>query len=113
MAAPTMRFRLQELPCFSNIPKANKPFFKQWYIHALDVTRIMSVSYAEARQVVLALRSFYGKTRSETITVDEFCAFTRISKSFVRMHLVSRVMEGELKRQVGKAHRERAVGSGQ
>lgn len=99
MPAPKTCFRSKELPCFSTIPHATKPFFKQWHIHALDVTRIMSVSYDEARQVVLALRSFYGKEKSEVITVDEFCAFTRISKSFVRMHLVSRVMEGELKRQ--------------
>lgn len=104
MPAPKTRFRSKELPCFSTIPHATTPFFKQWYINAIDVTRIMSVSYAEARQVVSTLRNFYGKERSETITVDEFCAFTRISKSFVRMHLVSRVMEGELKRQVFKAN---------
>jgi len=109
MPAPKTRFRSKELPCFSTIPHATKPFFKQWHIHALDVTRIMSVSYAEARQVVLALRSFYGKEKSEVITVDEFCAFTRISKSFVRMHLVSRVMEGELKRQVSKATVKKVV----
>lgn len=99
MAVPTKHFRSKELPCFSTIPNATKPFFKQWFIHALDVTRIMSVSYAEARQVMSSLRSFYGKVKSEAITVEEFCAYTRISKSVVRMHLVSRVMEGELKRQ--------------
>lgn len=109
MAAPTMRFRLQELPCFSNIPKATKPFFKQWHIHALDVTRILSVPYAEARQIMSSLRSFYGKAKNETITVEEFCTFTRISKSFVRMHLVSRLMEGELKKQVFKARIEKVV----
>jgi hypothetical protein len=103
VAIAKTRFRSKELPCFSTIPHTTKPFFKQWHIHALDVTRIMSVSYVEARQVMSSLRSFYGKSGSEVITVDDFCAFTRISKSFVRMHLVSRVMEGELKKQVGKA----------
>lgn len=104
MAAPTMRFRLQELPGFSTIHHAAKPFFKQWHIHALDVTRIMTLPYAEARQIMSSLRSFYGKTKSEAITVEEFCAYTRISKSYVRMQLVSRAMEGELKRQVSKAN---------
>jgi hypothetical protein len=113
MAAPKTRFRSTELPCFSTIPHATKPFFKQWHIHALDVTRIMSVNYAEARQVVSALRSFYGKSKSEAITVNEFCAFARISKSYVRMHLVSRVMEGELKKQVCKANMEKVVASSQ
>lgn len=113
MAAPKTRFRTTELPCFSSLPHATKPFFKQWHIHALDVTRIMSVSYAEARQVVLSLRSFYGKSRSEPITVDEFCAYTRISKSYVRMHLVSRVMEEELKKQVCKTNMEKGVVSNQ
>jgi hypothetical protein len=111
MAAPKTRFRSKELPGFSTIHHTTKPFFKQWHIHALDVTRIMSVSYAEARQIVSALRSFYGKGRSGVVTVDEFCAFTRISKSFVRMHLVSRVMEGELKRQVGIARVALAAGN--
>ena len=110
MAVPTTRFRAKQLPCFSTIHHAAKPFFKQWYMHALDVTRIMSINYAEARQVMSSLRSFYGKAKNEAITVDEFCAFTRISKSFVRMHLVSRVMEGELKRQVGKAKFALATG---
>jgi hypothetical protein len=104
MPVSTTRVRSKELPCFSTIPHTTKAFFKQWRIHALDVTRIMSVPYAEARQVVSALRSFYGKSGSEALTIDEFCAFTRISKSYVRMHLVSRVMEGELKRQVGKSN---------
>jgi hypothetical protein len=113
VAVAQTRFRSKELPCFSTFPHGTKPFFKQWHIHALDVTRIMSVSYAEARQVVSALRSFYGKSRTEAITVDEFCAFTRISKSYVRMHLVSRVMEGELKKQVCKANMERVVVSSQ
>ncbi|MFL5747040.1 MAG: hypothetical protein ACJ751_20345 [Niastella sp.] len=111
MPAPTTRFRSKELPFFSTLHHATKPFFKQWYINALDVTRIMSVTYAEARQVVSALRSFYSKERSDVITVEEFCAFTRISKSFVRMHLVSKVMEGELKKQVCKARVAFVVGN--
>lgn len=103
MPAPNTRIRSKQLPCFSTIHHAAKPFFKQWHLYALDVSRIMSVSYAEARQVMYTLRLMYGKTRNEQITVDEFCSFTGISKSFVRMHLVSRVMEGELIRQVGKS----------
>ncbi|OQP53387.1 hypothetical protein A4H97_23345 [Niastella yeongjuensis] len=90
------RLRSKELPCFCTIPNATKPFFKQWFIHAIDVTRIMTISYAEARQVMTNLRSFLGKAKSESITVEEFCAFTGVGKSYVRMHLVSRVMEGEL-----------------
>jgi len=81
------------------IPNATKPFFKQWHIHAVDVTKIMFVSYGEARRVVEELRCFYGKSKRDVVTVDEFCAFTGISKSYVRMHLVSRVMEHELRRQ--------------
>ena len=96
------RFRAKQLPCFSTIPNTTKPFFKQWYIYAIDVTRIMSVSYAEARQVVSSLRSFYGKTKREAITVEEFCAYTGIGKSYVRMHLVSRVMEKNLEGRLGK-----------
>ena len=113
MAVPKTRLRSTQLPCFSTIHHAAKPFFKQWYMHALDVTRIMFINYAEARQVMSSLRSFYGKAKNEVITVNEFCAFTRISKSFVRMHLVSRVMEGELRKQVCKVDREKAVGSRQ
>jgi len=89
--------RSKELPCFSMIPNATKPFFKQWYIHAVDVTKIMFVSYGEARRVVEELRCFYGKSKRDVVTVDEFCAFTGISKSYVRMHLISRVMEHELR----------------
>jgi hypothetical protein len=97
-----MPIRSKELSCFSIIPHATKPFFKQWYIHAIDVSRIMTVNYAEARQLVSELRSFYGKSKGEAITVEEFCAFTGIGKSIIRMHLVSRVMEGELRKLVGK-----------
>jgi hypothetical protein len=101
-----MPFRSKELPCFSTIPHTTKPFFKQWYIHAVDVSRIIDVSYAEARQVVSELRSFYGKSKGEAITVEEFSAFTGIGKNIIRMHLVSRVMEEELRKQVSKVNRE-------
>lgn len=90
--------RSQVLPCFSNIPFATKPFFKQWYIHTVDVTKIMTVNHADARQLLNELRIFYGKLKRDVITVEEFCAFTGISKSYVRMHLVSRLMEHDLKR---------------
>lgn len=90
--------RSQLLPCFSKIPFGTKPFFKQWYIHTVDVTKIMVVSHADARQLLNELRLFYGKSKRDVITVEEFCAFTGISKSYVRMHLVSRVMEHDLKR---------------
>jgi hypothetical protein len=89
--------RSKELSSFSKMPIGAKPFFKQWQIHTVDVARIMMANHAEARQVVGALRSFYGKSTREVITVDEFCAFTGISKSYVRMQLVSRAVEGKLK----------------
>ncbi|WP_205510594.1 hypothetical protein [Longitalea arenae] len=92
------RVRSQILPSFSKIPLATKPFFKQWYIHTVDVTKIMRLNHADARQLLQNLRQFYSKTKRDPITVDEFCAFTGISKSYVRMHLVSRVMEHDLKR---------------
>ncbi len=57
----------KELPYFSTIPHATKPFFKQWYIHAIDASRIMTVNYAEARQVMSALRSFYGKAKPDQL----------------------------------------------
>jgi hypothetical protein len=87
------------LPCFSKVPFATTPFFRQWYIYTVDISKIMSVKKAEARQVMEELRSFFGKSKREVITVEEFCAFTGISKSCVRMHLVARVLETELKRQ--------------
>lgn len=93
------QMRSPMLPCFSLLAFAARPFFKQWHIHTVDVTKIMFISYAEARQVMLELRSFLGKSKREVITVDEFCAFTGISKSYVRMHLVSRLLENELLRQ--------------
>lgn len=97
--APRTRMRSKELPCFSRIPNAIKPFFKQWYIHTIDISKIMFIRQAEARLVMQALRSYLGKSKRDVITVDEFCAYTGIGKSYVRMHLVSRVLEHELKRQ--------------
>jgi len=88
------------LPCFSKIPVATTPFFRQWYIHTVDISKIMSINKAEARQVMQELRSFFGKSKRDVITVEEFCSFTGISKSRVRMHLVARVMEHELKKHV-------------
>ena len=108
---PKTRFRSKELPCFSTIPHTTKPFFRQWHIHAIDVSRIISVNHAEARQVVLELRTYYGKSKGEVITVEEFCAFTGISKNIIRMHLISRVMERELRNQVGKARADLAAGN--
>jgi hypothetical protein len=93
------RIRSKELPCFCKISNAVKPFFKQWYIHTIDITIIMFISQGEARQLMQALRSYLGKSKRDVITVDEFCAFTGIGKSYVRMHLVSRLLEHELKRQ--------------
>jgi hypothetical protein len=93
------RMRSKVLPCFSRISHAAKPFFKQWRIHTIDITKIMIISQAEARQVMRELRSCLGKSKRDVITVDEFCAYSGISKSYVRMHLVSRVLEHELKRQ--------------
>jgi hypothetical protein len=95
------RLRSKELPNFSKMPVGSKPFFKQWHIHAVDVARILFVSYTEARALMSALRCFYGRSKRAAITVEEFCAFTRIGKSYVRMQLVSRVVERELGRQGG------------
>ncbi|MBO9204751.1 MULTISPECIES: hypothetical protein [Niastella] len=95
---PKTRLRSTELPGFCIIPHASRPFFKQWCIHTIDVIRIMSIPFSEARQVVSELRSIYGKSKRESITVEEFCEFTGIGKSIVRMHLLSRAMEGELRK---------------
>jgi hypothetical protein len=98
------RIRSAVLTCFSKIPIATAtPFFRQWYIHAIDVTKILSVNKVEARQLMQELRDFFGKSKRDVITVDEFCAFTGIRKNRVRMHLVGRVMENELKRQINVA----------
>ena len=95
----TTRIRSKVLPWFSRIPPAIKPFFKQWYIHTIDISKIMFISQAEARLVMQELRSYLGKSKRDVITIDEFCTYSGISKSYVRMHLVSRVLEHELKRQ--------------
>jgi hypothetical protein len=42
------------------------------------------------------LRSYYGKQKRGAVTIEEFCAFTGIKKSYVRMHVVSRKMEIEM-----------------
>lgn len=60
----------------------------------------MFISYAEARLVMEDLRIYFDKSKRELITVDEFCALTGISKSYVRMHLVSRQLEQEIKQHV-------------
>jgi hypothetical protein len=94
------------LPCFSKLLSATTPFFRQWYIHAVDISKIMSVNKTEARQVMQELRSFFGKSKRDVLTVEEFCAFTGISKSNVRMHLVARVLEHELKKQLQASSRK-------
>jgi hypothetical protein len=63
----------------------------------------MFISQVEARLVMEDLREHYGKAKRNFITVDEFCAFTRISKSYVRMHLVSRLLEQEIKAECANA----------
>jgi hypothetical protein len=93
------RVRSTALPCFCKLQNAARPFFKQWHIHAIDISIIVSVNYAEARQLMQQLRSYYGKSKREVITIEEFSAYTGINKNFVRMHVVSRTMEHELKRQ--------------
>ena len=94
---PRTHIRSKELPGFSRIYPAIKPFFKQWYIHTIDISKIMFISQVEARVVMLTMRSCLGKSKRDVITVDEFCSFSGIGKSYVRMHLVSRVLEHELK----------------
>jgi len=95
------RIRRAMLACFSKIPvTASSPYFRQWYIHAIDITKILNVSRGEARQLMLELRNFFGKSKRDVITVEEFCAFTGIRKNRVRMHLVARQIEHELKRHV-------------
>lgn len=91
--------RSQALPCFSKIQNHTRPFFIQWHVRAIDISRIMSVNYDEARQKLQQIRSYYGKRKNEVITIEEFCAYTGIRKSYVRMHVVSRKMENELRRE--------------
>ncbi|HEY8895163.1 MAG TPA: hypothetical protein VIM79_10125 [Niastella sp.] len=68
----------------------------QWHIYAIDVSRIMSLSYDDARQKMQQLRNYYAKQKREAVTIEEFCAYTGIKKSYVRMHVVSRKMEIEM-----------------
>ena len=91
------------LACFSKIPvSTTTPYFRQWYIHAIDVTNILGVNKAGARQVMQQLRTYFGKSKRDVITVDEFCAFTGIRKNRVRMHLVARQIEQEIRQQCSK-----------
>jgi hypothetical protein len=88
--------RSQALPCFSRLHDDLRPFFIQWHVRAIDISRIMSVSYDDARQKMQQIRSYYGKRKNDVITIEEFCAYTGIRKSYVRMHVVSRKMENEM-----------------
>jgi hypothetical protein len=91
--------RSKTLPCFSKIQNETRPFFIQWHVRAIDISRIMSLSYDEARQKTQQIRSYYGKRKNDVITIEDFCAYTGIRKSYVRMHIVSRKMENELRRE--------------
>jgi hypothetical protein len=91
--------RSAALPCFSKLPNEARPFFRQWHIYAIDVAKINSISYADARQIMQQVRSYYGKRRHDVITIDEFSEYTGKSKSLVRMVVISRTIEHELKRQ--------------
>ncbi|OQP66194.1 hypothetical protein [Niastella populi] len=93
------RIRLAALPCFCKLPNEARPFFRQWHIHAIDVSKINSISYADARQMMQQVRNYYGKSRRDVITIEEFSEYTGKSKSLVRMVVVSRTIEQELKRQ--------------
>lgn len=95
------RIRSAMLACISKIPvSTTTPYFRQWYIHAIDVTKILSLNKAGARQLMQELRNYFGKSKRDGITVDEFCAFTGIRKNMVRLHLVERMMENEIRRQL-------------
>lgn len=91
--------RSKAIPCFSKLQNETRPFFIQWHITALDIIRIRSVNYAEARREMQRLRSYYGKTKHEVVTIEEYCAFSKEKQGFVRMHIMSRKMENELKRE--------------
>ena len=93
------RIRLAALPCFCKLPNEARPFFRQWHIHAIDVSKINSISYTDARQVMQQVRKYYGKSGRDVITIEEFSEYTGKSKSLVRMVVVSRTIEHELKRQ--------------
>ena len=49
------------------------------------------------------VRNYYGKSRRDFITIEEFSEYTGKSKSLVRMVVVSRTIEHELKRQCNLA----------
>jgi hypothetical protein len=97
------RIRSAALPCFCKLPNEARPFFRQWHIHAIDVSKINSISYAGARQMMQQVRNYYGKSRRDFITIEEFSEYTGKSKSLVRMVVVSRTIEHELKRQCNLA----------
>jgi len=90
--------RSKELPCISRLPNETRPFFIQWHIHAIDISNIMSISYAEARNIMWQLRSYYGKSKRDVITIDEFSKYAAIRKSIIRMYVMARRMENELRR---------------
>jgi hypothetical protein len=91
--------RSKALPCFSKLQNEARPFFIQWHLTALDIVRIRSVNYAEARQEMQQLRSYYGKSKHDVVTIEEYCAFSKKKQGYVRMHIMSRKMENELKRE--------------
>jgi hypothetical protein len=45
------------------------------------------------------LRNYYGKSPQDVVTIEEYCAFSKKKQGFVRMHIMSRKMENELKRE--------------
>jgi hypothetical protein len=90
------RLRSQPLPCFSKIQNETRPFFIQWHITALDIKRIRSISYGESRQEMQEVRSYYGKSKRDGVTIEEYCAFSGIKKGLVRMHVMSRKMENDI-----------------
>jgi hypothetical protein len=97
------RIRSAALPCFCKLPNEARPFFRQWHIHAIDVSKINSVSYTDARQIMQQMRSYYDKSKRDPITIEEFSEYTGKSKSLVRMVVVSRTIEHELRRQCNLA----------
>ena len=93
------RIRSAALPCFCKLPNEARPFFRRWHIDAIDVSKIISVSYTDARQIMQQMRSYYNKSKRDPVTIEEFSEYTGKSKSMVRMVVVSRTIEHELKRQ--------------
>jgi hypothetical protein len=99
-------FGAKDLPCFSKLQNETRPFFVQWQITALDIARIRSISYDAARQEMQKLRSYYGKLKHGVVTIEEYCFYSGIKKGLVRMHIMSRKMENELKRQYSASRTE-------